>query len=66
MKNYELLAMLSELPAGADVMCSGCETLDNLISSELLGQDDMGNNEYQISRNINDVDLEGKHIYLQW
>lgn len=66
MKNYELIAMLSELPAGAEVMCSGCETLDNLISSELLGQDDMGNNEYQISRNINDVDLEGKHIYLQW
>lgn len=66
MKNYELIAMLSELPAGAEVMCSGCETLDNLISSGLSGQDDMGNNEYQISRNINDVDLEGKHIYLQW
>lgn len=66
MKNYELIAMLSELPAGAEVMCSGCETIDNLTSSEPLVKDDMGNNEYPISRNISDVDLEGKHIYLQW
>ena len=66
MKNYELIAMLSELPAGAEVMCSGCGTIDNLTSSEPLGKDDMGNNEYPISRDIKDVDLEGKHIYLQW
>lgn len=46
MKNYELIAMLSELPAGAEVMCSGCETIDNLTSSEPLGEDDTGNNEY--------------------
>ena len=66
MKNYELIAMLSELPAGAEVMCSGCETIDNLTSYEPLGEDDMGNNEYPISRDIKDVDLEGNHIYLQW
>lgn len=47
-------------------MCSGCETIDSLTSSELLGKDDMGNNEYPISRDIKDVDLEGNHIYLQW
>ena len=66
MKNYELIAMLSELPAGAEVMCSGCETIDNFTSSEPLGKDDMGNNEYPISRDIKDVDLEGNRIYLQW
>lgn len=66
MKNYELIAMLSELPAGAEVMCSGCETIDTLTSSEPLCEDDMGNNEYPISRNIKDVDLEGNRIYLQW
>ena len=32
MKNYELIAKLSELPAGAEVMCSGCETIDNFTS----------------------------------
>ena len=66
MKNYELIAMLSELPAGAEVMCSGCETIDNFTSSEPLGHDDMGNNVYSISRELKDVDLEGKDIYLQW
>ncbi len=66
MKNYELIAKLSELPAGAEVMCSGIETLDSVTNEQSVGEDDLGNKEYPITRTLADVDLEGKRIYLQW
>lgn len=66
MKNYELIAKLSEFPAGAEVMCSGIETLDSVTNEQSVGEDDMGNKEYPITRTLADVDLEDKMIYLQW
>ena len=66
MKNYELIAELSKFPAGVEIVCSGCETLDNIVSCEQIGEDDMGNKEYSILRDLKDVELEGKHIFLQW
>ena len=66
MKNYELIAKLSELPAGAEVMCSGIETLDSVTKEQFVGEDDFGNKEYPITRTLADVDLEGERIYLQW
>lgn len=66
MRNYELIAKLSELPAGAEIMCSGVETVDSLTNNDALGENDMGSKEYLMTKTIVDVDVEGKRIYLQW
>lgn len=66
MKVYELMAMLEEMPSGAEVMCSGMETLDNVSNVSPVGEDEMGNNQYPITRTVVDVDKEGKRVFLQW
>ena len=66
MKVYELMAMLEEMPSGAEVMCSGMETLDNVSNASPVGEDEMGNKQYPITRTIVDVDKEGKTVFLQW
>ena len=66
MKVYELMAKLEELPSGAEVMCSGVETLDRITDADSIGSDEQGNTEYPVTRNIVDVDLEGKRVFLQW
>ena len=66
MKVYELMAMLEEMPSGAEVMCSGAETLDRITDADSIGVDEQGNMEYPVTRNIVDVDLEGKRVFLQW
>ena len=47
-------------------MCSGIETLDSVTKEQFVGEDDLGNKEYPITRTLADVDLEGERIYLQW
>ncbi len=47
-------------------MCSGMKTVDEIEESEPMGQNDYGINQYQITENIIDVDLEGNHVYLQF
>lgn len=66
MKNYELITKLSELPAGAEIVCSGVETVDSLTNNEACGENEIGSKEYSMTKTIVDVDLEGKRIYLQW
>lgn len=66
MKVYELMNKLEELPSGAEVMCSGVKTLDKITDATPIGKDGQGNNEYPITESIVDVDLQGKHVYLQF
>ena len=66
MKVYELMARLEEMPSGAEVMCSGLETLDRITSENSIDEDEMGNKQYPVTRNIVDVDMEGKRVFLQW
>ena len=66
MKVYELMAILEKLPSGAEVICSGIKTVEELEESDSIGNDEYGNKEYSISENIVDVDLEGNHVYLQF
>ena len=65
-KVYELMARLEKFPSGAEVMCSGLKTVDQIEESEPMGKDDYGIDQYQITENIIDVDIEGNHVYLQF
>lgn len=65
-KVYELMSNLEKLPSGAEVMCSGVKTLDDVTDNPAIGEDSYGNKEYPISEIIVDVDLEGNHVYLQF
>lgn len=65
-KVYELMARLEKLPSGAEVMCSGLKTVDQVEESEPMGKDDYGIDQYQITENIIEVDIEGNHVYLQF
>lgn len=60
------MSRLEKLPSGAEVVCSGMKTVDEIEESEPMGQNDYGINQYQITENIIDVDLEGNHVYLQF
>lgn len=60
------MSKLEKLPSGAEVVCSGMKTVDEIEESEVMGQNDYGINQYQITENIVDVDLEGNHVYLQF
>lgn len=60
------MSKLEKLPSGAEVVCSGMKTVDEIEESEVMGQNDYGLNQYQITENIVDVDLEGNHVYLQF
>lgn len=66
MKVYELMARLEKLPSGAEIICSGIKTVEDIEESDPIGNDEYGNKEYSISENIVDVDLEGNHVYLQF
>ena len=66
MKVYELMGKLEKLPSGAEVMCSGVKTLDELTDTTPIGENNYGSKEYPISESIVDVDLEGNHVYLQF
>lgn len=65
-KVYELMSKLEKLPSGAEVVCSGLKTIDQIEESEPMGKDDYGIDQYQITENIVDVNLEGNHVYLQF
>lgn len=65
-KVYELMTQLEKLPSGAEVMCSGAKTVDELEESEALGKNDYSIEQYSITENIVDVNLEGNHVYLQF
>ena len=60
------MSKLEKLPSGAEVVCSGMKTVDEIEESEPMGQNDYGINQYQITENIIDVDLEGNHVHLQF
>lgn len=60
------MSKLEKLPSGAEVVCSGMKTVDEIEESEPMRQNDYGINQYQITENIIDVDLEGNHVYLQF
>lgn len=60
------MSKLEKLPSGAEVVCSGMKTVDEIEESEPMGQNDYGLNQYQITENIIDADLEGNHVYLQF
>lgn len=57
---------LEKLPSGAEVMCFGLKTIDQIEESEPMGKDDYGIDQYQITENIVAVDIEGNHVYLQF
>lgn len=60
------MTKLEKLPSGAEVMCSGLRTVDQIEELEPMGKDDSGIDQYQITENIVDVDMEGNHVYLQF
>lgn len=60
------MARLEKLPSGAEVVCSCLKTVDQVEESEPVGKDDYGIDQYQITENIIDVDIEGDHVYLQF
>lgn len=60
------MAKLEKLPSGAEVMRSGLKTVDQIEESEPMGKDDFGIDQYQITENIVDVDIEVNHVYLQF
>lgn len=66
MKVYELMERLEKFPSGAEVMCSGVKTLDNLTDSDPIGEDDYGDKEYLITEDIVDADINENHVYLQF
>lgn len=65
-KVYELMSQLEKLPSGAEVMCSGAKTVDELEESESLGKNDYGIDQYSITESILDVEIESNHVYLQF
>ena len=60
------MSKLEKLPSGAEVVCSGMKTVEEIEESELIDKDEYGNDQYSITENIIDVDLEGNHVYLQF
>lgn len=60
------MSKLEKLPSGAEVVCSGLNTIEEIEESEPMDKDEYDNDQYQITENIVDVDLEGNHVYLQF
>ena len=60
------MSKLEKLPCGADVVCSGVKTVEEIEESEPIDKDEYDNDQYSITENIVDVDLEGNHVYLQF
>ena len=60
------MSKLEKLPCGAEVVCSGIKTIEEIEELEPMDKDEYDNDQYQITENIVDVDLEGNHVYLQF
>lgn len=64
MKNWELIAKLSELPAGADILAGGSMTGRELTVGGVSDTID-GEEIYSYLEEVIDVDADGKRVYLQ-
>ena len=60
------MSKLEKLLCGAEVVCSGIKTIEEIEESEPVGKDEYCIDQYQITENIVDVDLEENHVYLQF
>lgn len=60
------MSKLEKLPSGAEVVCSGVKTVEEIEESKPIDKDEYGNDQYSLIENIVDVDLEGNHVYLQF
>ena len=60
------MSKLEKLPSGAEVVCSGLKTVDEIEESKPMDQNVYGINQYQITENIVNVDLEENRVYLQF
>lgn len=56
MKVYELMKILADMPSGADVLCGGSFTVNELKRCENIGSDDNGEDIYTFAKDISDVD----------
>lgn len=69
MKVYELMSKLEVLPSGAEVMCEGVKTINNLMSEGSTINDKYDNPLYKINEHIIDIyfnETDNNKVYLQF
>ena len=66
MKVYELMNILADMPSGADVLCSGSFTVNELKNCENSGSDDNGRNIYSFAKDVSDVDNNDDVVYINF
>ena len=64
MKVYELMAILADLPSGANVACAITLTTSELETGNQMGEDDYGEMMYSVSKQIDVVDDDKNEICL--
>lgn len=60
------MSQLNELPSGAEVVCFGFKTVNQIKESEHIGKDDYGIDLYNITENIVGVGMMKNKVYLQF
>lgn len=66
MKVYELMNILADMPSGADVLCGGSFTVNELKNCENNGSDDNGKAIYSFSKDVTDVEEIDNTVYLNF
>ena len=66
MKVYELMNILSDMPSGADVLCGGAFTVNELKNCENSGSDDNGKDLYLFAKDVRDVENTEDVVYINF
>lgn len=64
MKVYELMAALSELPSGAEVICTTALTVNEVESGIVIDNEDEDNILYEFSKPLDNLDTNDNRVYL--
>lgn len=66
MKVYELMNILADMPSGADVLCGGAFTANELINCENSGSNDNGKDVYSFAKDVIDVENIEDVVYINF
>lgn len=66
MKVYELMNILADMPSGADVLCGGAFTANELINCENSGSDDNGKDVYSFAKDVSDAENIEDVVYINF
>lgn len=66
MKVYELITILAGMPSGANVLCGGSFTVNELKNCENSGSDDSGKDIYAFAKDVSDVENIDNAVYINF